>query len=134
MDGFWNQIVGQIALSLVMPLVTAAATAIVTWLVWWWQKLFKSEFDAKSRATLHDALSRGMGAAVQSLLARRGYAFVTSETRPLLLSEAASYAEKWSTGTVGRLKLSHADLMELATPHLPMPANLSPASRRPEAG
>lgn len=122
MNPILQDVLGQIAMAFVMPLVSAAATAIVGWLLWWWQRLFQSEWDAKSREALHAALERGMLVALQALQERRGHAFVTPSNRAELLSEAAAYAEKWSGGTVKRFGLSHADLKELATSHLPMPA------------
>jgi len=120
MDQFWRGIVTEIAWSLVAPIVTAAITALMGWLVYWWQKLFKSNFDEKARATIHSALERGVLYTIQKIRDQQGFVSPTQH-RSLIQQGAADYVEKWSGGTVKAKKLSHSDLMELAVPHLPLP-------------
>lgn len=119
MDPIVRSIVTEIAMSFVMPLITAAASYLVGWVLWTWQKLFKTEWDAKSREALHDAFARGMLVAVQAQLAKRGHSIITSLNRDEVLADAAAYVQKWNGGTVRKFKLSDADLRELAMSHLP---------------
>jgi hypothetical protein len=100
----------QIALAFVMPLVSAAATAAVGWIVYWWQRVLKADFDQKSRDALHDALERGMLAAIE--------AFGPKAKRSTLLSTAADYAEQFNGKTIKNLKISRSELVQLAVPHL----------------
>ncbi len=124
MGQVWQSIATEVAWAFVGPLVTAGVTALTGWLVFWWQKLFKSSFDEKARATIQAALERGMLHAIQTMKDRQGHSFVTTTAKAQLLSDTAGYVEKWSGGTVKAKSLSHSDLMELAVPHLPLPPGI----------
>ena len=125
MDEIWRSVLVEIAWSFVGPIVTAAVTMIVGWLVFWWQKLFKSNFDEKARDTIHAALERGMLHAIQSYRSQNRFGSIGDSERRQLTSDAASYAERWSGGTIKAKSLSHSDLMELAVPHLPLPPGIT---------
>jgi hypothetical protein len=130
MDQIWSGIVAQIAWGLVEGAIPTIAAAVIGWLVYWWQRLFKANFDAKARTTIQDALERGMRYAIQSMRDRQGVAVIQSQTgRQSLLTETASYVERFSGGTVKAKKLSHAELMELARAHLPLPPGVTLPSR-----
>lgn len=124
MDQVWRTIATEVAWAFAGPIVTAAVTALTGWLVFWWQKLFKSNFDEKARATIQGALERGMLHAIQTMKDRQGHSFVTPTAKAQLLSDTASYVEKWSGGTAKAKSLTHSDLMELAVPHLPLPPGI----------
>lgn len=109
----------QILLAFIAPLVSAAATAAVGWIVYWWQRVLKADFDAKSATALHAALERGILAAID--------AFGPRASKASLLSSAADYAEQFNGGTIKRLKIDRASLVQLAVPHL---ATAKAAARR----
>ncbi len=111
----WADIGMQIALAFVMPLVSAAATAAVGWIVYWWQRVLKAEFDAKSRLALHEALERGIMAAIEAF----GPRMAASKTgKSKLLEFAADYAATNNPGAVKHFGLAFGDLERLAVPHL----------------
>lgn len=106
----FGEIALQVALSFVGPLISAAATAIIGWLTYQWARWFKADFDKKSADSLHQALERGMLAAIEAL--------GVNAPRSGLLAHAADHAEQWNGGNVKRFKLSTADLQQLALPHV----------------
>jgi hypothetical protein len=100
----------QIASAFLAPLASAAATAVAGWIIWQWNRVLKADFDAKSAASLHAALERGMLAAIE--------AFGPRSNKAQLVSTAVDYAEKFNGGTIRRLGIGRESLEQLALPHL----------------